>query len=164
MKRTLRSAAALAFLITLAQPAAAQDLGAQLVGMWKYVSNTQTETASGKVIKPYGDKVSGYIIYTKGGRLLFALFGEGRQKPAMPFTDADRAKLFTTLAAGSGTYKLEGKTLTQTFDASWHELWTGTTQKRTIEIVGNKLTSTSEPVKNPAGVEIVFVNVLERVE
>jgi hypothetical protein len=96
--------------------------------------------------------------------LLFALFGEGRQKPAIPFTDADRAKLFTTLAAGSGTYRVEGKTLTSTFDASWHELWTGTTQKRTIEIVGNKLTLTSEPVKNAAGIEIVFVNVLERAE
>lgn len=43
-------------------------------------------------------------------------------------------------------------------------LWTGTTQKRTTEIVGNKLTLTSEPVKNAAGIEIVFVNVLERAE
>ena len=163
MKRIGLVAVLLSILVA-SDPTAAQDLGSQLVGMWKYVSNVQTETASGKVIKPYGDKLSGYIIYTKGGRLLFALFGEGRQKPAIPFSDADRAKLFTTLTAGSGTYKLEGKTLTTTYDTSWHELWTGTTQKRTIEIVGNKLTVTSEPVKNAAGVEIVFVLVLERVE
>jgi hypothetical protein len=81
----------------------------------------------------------------------------------MPVTDADRANLFTTLSAGSGTYKVEGNTLTATYDTSWHELWTGTTQKRKIEISGNKLTSGAEPTTSGSGAQIIFVQVLERV-
>ena len=124
----------------------------------------QNLAIAGKEVKPYGDKVSGYLTYTKGGRMLWAHFGDNRPKPAMPFTDADRVKLFSTLSAGSGTYKVEGKTVTVTYDTSWHELWTGTTQKRTFEIVGNMLTVTSDPVKNANGVETRFVITLERVE
>ena len=153
-----------ALFVTQSMPAPAQDLGAQLVGMWKYVSLTQTETASGKVTKPFGDNPRGYLIYTKGGRFVWALFSDNRQKPGMPVTDADRANLFTTLSAGSGTYKVEGNTLTATYDTSWHELWTGTTQKRKIEISGNKLTSSAEPTTSGSGAQIIFVQVLERVE
>jgi hypothetical protein len=62
MKRFTVLAVALADVCLVAQPVPAQDLASQLVGMWKYVSNTQTETVSGKVIKPFGEKVSGYMI------------------------------------------------------------------------------------------------------
>jgi hypothetical protein len=151
-------------ILAASSPAATQDLGSQLVGVWKYISNVQTETASGRVIKPFGDKVSGYLIYTKGGRVLWAHFGDNRPKPAMPLTDVDRVKLFSTLSAGSGTYKVEGKTVSVTYDTSWHELWTGTTGQRTFEIVDNRLTVSSQPVKNGEGVETRFVITLERVE
>ena len=165
-RRILCSAAlgGLALSSTTPGTAAAQDVGSPIVGMWKYISNVQVETASGKVVKPYGDKVSGYLTYTKGGRMLWAHFGDNRPKPAVPFTDADRAKLFNTLSAGSGTYTTDGKTLTVTYDSSWNEIWTGTTGKRTFEIVGNKLTVTSNPVKQADGVETTFVIVLERIE
>ena len=71
MKPTLMSAVALALLLTWAQPATAQDLASQLVGVWKYTGVTNTEVASGKIHKPFGDNPNGYYIYTKGGRLLF---------------------------------------------------------------------------------------------
>jgi hypothetical protein len=130
MKRTIMSAAVVAFLTTLGPPATAQDLGSQIVGMWKFASNEIKEVGTGKVTKPYGEKPNGYIIYTKGGRYVFVLFGDSRSKPGgAAATDAERVKLFNTLAAGSATYKVEGNTLTATFDSSWHELWTGTTQK-----------------------------------
>ena len=97
---------------------------------------------------------------------MFVLVGDNRAKPAgAAVTDAEAVGLFRTLASGSGAYKVEGKTLTATFDTSWNERWTGTTQKRYVEIVGNKLTITSDPVKATAtGLDIVITNVLERVE
>src|SRR5262245_57917060 len=85
--------------------------------------------------------------------------------PASPFTDADRIALFHTLSAASGTYKVEGNTLTVTYTTSWNQTWTGVTQRRQIEIAGNKLTITSEPVKSTqTGKDIIFVATYERVE
>jgi hypothetical protein len=72
--------------------------------------------------------------------------------------------LFNTIAAGSGTYKVEGNTIIVTYAASWNQTWTGITQTRQFEIVGNKLTVTSAPTKDLAGQDIVFVVTYERVE
>jgi hypothetical protein len=166
MKRTLMSAVAFAFLLTWAQPAPAQDLASQVVGVWKYTGVTNTEVASGKIHKPFGNKPNGHFIYTKGGRLLFFVVAEDRAKPAgAGVSDAEAIPLFRTLSAASGTYKVEGSVITSTYDSSWHQLWTGTTQKRKIEIVGNKLTFTSDPVKSAdTGLEIVIQVTFERVE
>lgn len=144
-------------------PAVAQDSGA-IVGVWRYVAQSLTEVESGKVTKPFGENPTGHLHFTKGGRVIFVLFGEGRQKPALPLKDEDRLKLFNTLSGGSGSYKVEGNTITTNNETSWHELWTNTVQKRTFEIVGNKLTITSAPGKNAAGVMSSFTIVLERVE
>lgn len=99
-----------------------------------------------------------------GGRAVFALFRGGRQKPALPMKDEDMLKLFNSLAAGSATFKADGNTLTTSYDTSWHELWTGTSQKRTFKVEGDTLTITSDPAKNAAGVDLTFTIVLKRVE
>lgn len=166
MTRTLITAAIFASFVTLPFPARAEDLASQIVGLWKYVSLTTKEVASGRETKLFGDNPKGYVLYTKSGRSMWVLVGDNRAKPAgAAVTDAEAVGLFRTFASGSGTYKVEGKTLTATFDTSWNERWTGTTQKRYIEIVGNKLNITSDPVKATAtGLDIVITNVLERVE
>jgi hypothetical protein len=166
MTRTLITAATLVSLATLPFPARAEDLASQIVGMWRYVSVTATEVASGKVNKLFGESPKGYLVYTKSGRALYFIVADNRAKPASAaVTDAEAVALFRTMTAGSGTYKVEGKTLTATWDTSAQQTWTGTTQKRYIEIAGNKLTITSDPVKISAtGLDVVFANTLERVE
>ena len=146
-------------------PAQSQDLASQIVGVWKYVSVNNKEVATGEMAYPLGEKPNGYIVYTKGGRVIFTVVGDKRPQPAASgATDAERISLFNTLFAGSGTYKIEGNTGMVTYDSSWHQLWTGTTQKRTYAISGNKLTITSAPTKNAAGQEVIFEVVYERVE
>ncbi|MBT1512558.1 lipocalin-like domain-containing protein [Bradyrhizobium sp. SRL28] len=165
MKRTLISAIGFAFLLTWAQPAPTQDLASQLVGVWKWTSQSVKEVATGKISHPYGEKPAGHIVYTKGGHVAFVLAGDNRKAPAgASATDAERINLFNTIAAGSGTYKVEGNTIIVTYEASWNQTWTGITQKRQFEIVGNKLTVTSEPTKNLSGQDIIFVVTYERVE
>ena len=44
--RTLISAVALAFLLTWAQPAPTRDLASQLIGVWKYTSQSTNEVAN----------------------------------------------------------------------------------------------------------------------
>jgi len=147
-------------------PAQSQDhLASQIVGVWKYVSLNNKEVATGKMTYPLGEKLNGYIVYTKGGRVIFTVVGDKRPQPAgSGATDAERVSLFNTLSAGSGTYKIEGNTGMVTYDSSWHQLWTGTTQKRTYAISANKLTITSAPTKLADGKEVIFEGVLERVE
>ena len=166
MTRTLITATALASLAILPLPAAAGDLASQIVGVWRYVGVTVTEVASGKVTKLFGENPKGHLLYTKGGRSMFVLFKDERAKPVgAAVTDAEALALFRTLAAGSGSYRIEGKVLFASFETSWNQTWTGTTQKRNVEITGNKLTLTSDPVKATAtGVDIVITNVLERIE
>jgi len=72
--------------------------------------------------------------------------------------------LFNTMVALSGTYQVEGNTVTVTYTTSWNQTFTGTTQKRQIELAGNKLTVTSAPFKNEQGQDAIIVVTLERVE
>ena len=63
------------------------------------------------------------------------------------------------------SYKVEGNTLTMTYSGSWKQSWTGTTQKRQIEIVGNQLTLMSAPFKSAqTGQDTVFVVTYERAD
>jgi hypothetical protein len=157
--------AAVTLLVALSIPASAQDLASQIVGVWKVVSNTNKEVATGKVFRAFGENPIGYSVFTKGGRTFFTQMAADRAKPTgATATDAERLKLFATLAAGSGTYKIEGNVYTVTYDSSWNQFWTGTTQKRKIAISGNKLTITSDPTKNLEGQEVVFEVVFERIE
>jgi len=97
---------------------------------------------------------------------VYAVFGDNRKAPAgAAATDAERAGLFNTMAAATGTYKVEGNMLAITYTGSWNQSWTATTQKRQIEIVGNKLTLMSAPFKSAqTGQDTVFVVSYERVE
>jgi hypothetical protein len=67
--------------------------------------------------------------------------------------------LFSSLGSGAGIYKIEGDgSLSINWDASWSQWWTGRTQKRKVEIEGNKMTITSAPTKSVAtGREIIFI-------
>jgi hypothetical protein len=146
-------------------PAQSQDQASQIVGVWKYASFSNKEVETGKMTYPLGEKPNGYIVYTKGGRIIFTLVGDKRPQPAASgATDAERISLFNTLFAGSGTYKIEGNTGIVTFDSSWLQVWTGTTQKRTFAISGNKLTIASDPTRRADGKEVIIEQVLERVE
>jgi hypothetical protein len=165
MNRIALFAAASAFLATSGMPATAEDLASQIVGIWKYVSVSNKEVATGKVTHPFGEKPIGYNVYTNAGRLIWTLIGDNRAKPAGAVaTDAERLRLFDTLSTGSTTYKVDADTYMSTIEASWLETWTGTTQKRKIAITGNRLTVTSDPYKNLAGQEMIFEIVLDRVE
>jgi hypothetical protein len=160
------STVTLVFLATLAQSAAAQDLGSQLVGVWVIGSNISKETATGIELKLMGDNPQGFAFFRKGGHFAFILTAKERKGPAgAQITDAERAALYATMAATTGTYKVDGSKVTLTYAATSNRIWVGTTQTRSIEIAGNKLTWTSPPQKNMnTGTETVFVITMDRAE
>ena len=108
MKLSLVTAISAAFLLVLGQRAPAEDLASSIVGVWKYTGGHIKEVASGKIDYPLGQNPTGQLVYTKGGHIVSVLAGDNRKAPASPaFTDAERITLFNTMAALSGTYKVE---------------------------------------------------------
>lgn len=82
---------------------------------------------------------------------MFVLEGEGR-KPST--TDEERALLLRSMAAYTGTYRVEGDTFTTTVDVAWDPAWHGTEQVRNFNLEGNRLInqmpwtpSTASPVR-----------------
>ena len=80
-------------------------------------------------------------------------------------TDSERAALFKTLFAYSGSYRLEGKNLVHDVQVSWNGTWTGTAQLRMAEITENTLVVKTAPFRSPqTGKEVVATAHWERVE
>ena len=168
MVRTgLTSAVALTLVVTSVCSAAAEDLASSIVGLWKVTSFTRKEVATGKVEHPYGNRPVGYLLYTRGGHMIYYVVGEDRKAPATPNpTDAERAELFKSLVVYSGTYKVEGNTTVTRVDGSWVQSWTGTERRpQSVEVSGNKLTLTSMPFKSTVtGQDVITTTTAERLE
>ncbi len=126
-------------LVLPALPSHAADRN-PLVGVWQLVSY-QTEFQDGSPKRAmFGEHPTGYIIFTREGRLMVVIEAEGRQAPS---TDSDRATLLKTLIAYSGKYRIEGSQWITSVDTAWNPAWDGTDQTRIFQIVGNQLRVTS---------------------
>jgi hypothetical protein len=140
----MRLIAATAFAgLTYAAPIYAQAI--DIVGTYRLISEERIILATGEVIPTRG--VTGYITYTREGRMVALIVREPRPKPdkVENLTDPQRADLFRTMTAYGGTYTFDGKTAQHHIDISWNEAWTGTTQIRTVTKEGERLVYTNPP-------------------
>jgi hypothetical protein len=118
-----------------AQPVLADDR-AKLLGSWKLISWVQ-EFQDGSEPRPeYGKNPIGYIIFTPEGRMMAVLEGEGRKSPK---TDEERVKLFRSMIAYSGMYRLEGDKWITKVDVAWHPDRRGSEQMRFFKLEGDRL-------------------------
>jgi hypothetical protein len=149
--------------LTIACPATAQDLPSSIAGLWKVTSVTTKIVSTGEMVHPFGERPSGYQIFTRGGHVMFSMFGENRASSARPVPDVDRVALFNALVAYSGTYKVEGSTLLIHFEAS---ATPGTVDRTySAEISGNKLTLTSDAFTSGiTGRRIITIRTFDRIE
>ena len=121
-----------------------------IVGTWKIQSLVREVIATGERQKEFGEKPSGYISYQPDGRMFVVLVGDNRAKPAgLAPTDEEKARLFGTLLAYSGTYVVDGDKVTHKIDVSWNQSWTGGDQVRFYKVDGNMLTITTAINKSP---------------
>jgi hypothetical protein len=109
-----------------------------LIGVWQLISY-QTEFQDGSPKRAmFGKHPTGYIIFTREGRLMTVIEAEGRKTPS-----TDPATLLKSLIAYSGKYRIEGDQWITSIDTAWNPAWDGTDQVRSFQIVGNRLTVTS---------------------
>lgn len=153
MKRALSAAAALALVLTWAQPAASEDLASSIVGVWKNTSFVRKEVATG----------TGYAYYSKGGHFLIFTVAQDRKKneKADP-TDSERIELFKSMFRWGGTYKTEGNKVVYNVNIAWVPSWVGTTRTYQVETTSNKLTVTTPPFKSVSDGQALLSSRLRR--
>ena len=81
MRRSLIIVTSLACL-ALGWPCSADDITSPIVGLWKLTGTTTKNVATGAMERPYGERPSGYQLFTKGGRMLFISVAENRKPPS----------------------------------------------------------------------------------
>lgn len=110
------------------------DLSRKIVGVWQLVSYEVELQATGELINAMGNHPRGRVIFTNDGWVAFNLEGTDR-KPAK--TEADRARLMTSLVAYIGQYRIEGDQWITSVQTAWAPEWVGTEQRRNVNIEGN---------------------------
>jgi len=110
--------------------------GLSIHGAWQLVSYGVEVKSNGLMFNPMGEKPIGHVIFTPEGRVSFTLTAENRQAPE---SVQDRADLFNSMIAYTGTYRLSGNQWVTRVDAAWNPQWVGTEQTRYFLIEGDKL-------------------------
>ena len=142
--------------------AAADDA---IVGVWQLVSYVRVSPDSNETTYPLGRAPTGHIVYTSSGFVAVVVTGEGRAPVAAADEKRDekQSRLLSTMIAYSGTYRVEGATVTHHVDVAWLPGQVGTDQKRNFKIEGSTL-SLYAPIKNPLdGKEYIYSLVWKRV-
>lgn len=141
--------------------ASAAQLRDRLVGTYRLVSYQRKLVATGETEDLIGKAPTGYIVYTREGRMMAFFINEVRPRPKdiATMTDKERADLFKTMLAYCGTYDFDGQKVTHHIDASWNQIWTGTDVVRHVAFEGRRAVYTTEPA--PSSVDgKISINVL----
>jgi hypothetical protein len=131
----MRFSLLLAFCLFIAQAAFSQSV----VGTYRLVS-FESNYSDGTTTEPFGANPSGYVIVTPK-RFKAALASSNRKAAAHV---EDKAALLSALIAYTGTYTIEGNKIITGVDVSWNQAWTGTKQRRTFTVEGDRLTLVSD--------------------
>jgi len=150
--------------LTFAGSARADGIESSIVGGWKVISLTTKEVVTGKTDQPYGARPGGHRIFTRGGLVMSLLVAENRNVPGGYYVNNfDRAQLFGSMSAWSGTYRVDGNKVVVVADAAWNPSWSG--REYLVEINGSRLTMTSAPFESwRNGQKVVGIVAFERVE
>jgi hypothetical protein len=139
----MKSVLLLALAACSASSALAQE--SPLVGVWRLVSYDLELKDGGPRQKLFGENPIGYLIFTSEGRMMTVFEAADRKQPT---TVEERANLLNSMAAYTGTYRVEGDTWTTTVDAAWFPSQRGE-QRRNYKIDGDLLSVTTPWIKDP---------------
>jgi len=122
----------------------------KLYGTWKILSFTQHFVATDETIEVFGKNPTGFLSYTRNGRMNAILVSDTRPRPAdmAQATTEDKAQLLTSMYAYAGTFTVDGNTVIHLIDVSWNENWTGTKQVRNVRLEDDRLYISTNPQSN----------------
>ena len=83
-----------------------------------------------------GKAPAGYLSFQPDGRMAVVITGDSRKAAA---TEQERAALYASMVAYTGTFRTEPDKWITKIDASWNPAWVGTEQPRSFKISGDTL-------------------------
>jgi lipocalin-like protein len=120
----------------------------EIYGTWKLASMQRKVVETGQTLDAFGPNPRGFLMYGPAGRMLVLIATNNRPKPESieKITDQQRADLFRSMVAYTGTYKFDGKSVEHHIDVSWNEIWAGTILRLDAVKDGDRLTYTTAPI------------------
>ena len=132
-----------------------------LVGTWRLVSFEIEAQGTGERSYPMGKAPAGYVSFTADGRMAALVTAEGRQAAT---SEPERARLYSTMLAYTGTYQADGGKWITKVDASANPAWVGTEQPRSYKISGKQMFEVTPWLARPDKTMFRANNVWERVQ
>ena len=125
------------------------------------MQRTNVETGETFDLSEPDNLPSSFLTYGNDGRMMVLNLAGQRPKPASAetMTDGQRNQLFRTMVAYAGTYTFDGHSMFHHIDISWNELWTGTTQVRTVTRDGARLVFVTSPAPWLYSKPLAFITV-----
>jgi len=139
----MRSLAILLALLSFTSHARANDA---LIGNWKLVSFYTEDTETKQRTNAYGERPTGAIGFTPGGRFYAFATAENRKTPQ---NAEEQAAAFKTVIAYTGRWRVEGNKFITNVDVAWNPAWVGTEQVRFWSVQDGKLHITTASIANP---------------
>jgi len=120
-----------------------------LVGTWRLAS-WENRAADGTITYPMGRDVQGYIMYNPDGYMSVVI----TQSDRPPFRSADigggndeeLARAAATYISYCGRYEMQLGRVVHHVEIALFPNWAGTTQERFLEMEGNMLTLSTNPI------------------
>src|SRR5215468_4573160 len=119
------------------------DPGSALIGTWRLVALHFEFADSGERHAQFGPAPHGRLILTGTGDLMTVITSAERAGRD------DAARLFETMMAYAGKYRLEGDRIVVRCDMAWHPDWVGTEQVRFFKLDGDRLSLRSARQTHP---------------
>jgi len=117
-----------------------------LTGTWR-LESFELETPDGTVTHPYGEQVTGYLVYSPEGVMSSAFMRTDRGVGGdQDLSKAETAPSWDTFMAYSGAYRVEGDRILHDVEVSSLAVWVGTVQERWFKIDGDRLDLLTAPL------------------
>ncbi len=124
-----------------------------LIGTWRLTDVARLDDDGNRHPPSAGwDAPSGYLIYTPEGRMMAILSTGARDAIGYPdIDDTKRIAAHKSMVAYTGEYEFHGDHVLHHVDIAWIPDWQGDTQKRFVELAGDRLTLTTPFGRRPDG-------------
>lgn len=121
-----------------------------LIGTWRLVSWENRSVVGGEVSYPLGEDAVGYIMYGQDGYMSVAIMRPDRAKFAagdlLGGSEQERARAAGAYVSYCGRYEFRGDTVVHRVELSLFPNWIGVEQERLVEVVGDRLTLSTQPI------------------
>jgi len=120
-----------------------------IVGTWRLVSASSTDSSGQQLDPPYGANPIGFLTYSIDGRVT-ALISFGGRKPLSmgakpPALQEEQAEAFKTFLAYGGRYRLNGDKVIHSIEISSIQNFVNKELVRTVKLLGDQIKLVTPP-------------------